>query len=264
MAISKLKILLLSAITVSAALADSSDDSALSAFHQLNPDSRYVHPQPESNYFARLAQTPSRLRGYAGLGLGVDMSNLTPAMTFGKIHQAVDSDSLKNSIVVDGYGGVGTNFRNFYIGSELSCDYNSLNKNFSTVAFAPNTQMTVKKSFTFGLDLIPGFLSPEQSFLFYGRMGLGGSWFNIKIENKDGSKDDYENGSKWNRLNLAWRLGAGMEYFMGESMSWRLDYVFSANNKITQNFTDPLIGACFYRLPSLNDHKITLGLTFNF
>lgn len=256
MSISKSKIFLLSAITMQAAFAMSSDEIDSCAFHQRNPDSRYVHPQPQSNYFARLAQTPSRLRGYTGLGLGIDMSNLTPTMTFGAISQTTDSDSLKNSVAVDGYGGIGTNFCNFYIGTELSLGYNSLNKKFTATLPLVNEQMTVQKPLTFGFDLIPGFLSPEQNFLFYGRIGFGGSWFSVKIENNDEAK--------WNRINPAWRLGAGMEYFMDESISWRLDYVFSANNKITKNFSDPVFGACFYRLPSLNDHKVTLGLAFNF
>jgi len=251
----KLKVLLLSAVAVQAAFADSSDESASSAFHQQNPDSSYIQPQPESNYFAMLAKTPAKLRGYVGLDVGIDMSNIKPTITFASFAETVGSNSLRNSLAGDIYGGVGTNFSNFYIGAELSAGGNFLNRKFITKTFVNNAQITVQKPLALGLDLLPGFLSPEQNFLFYGRMGLGGNWFNIKIANEN---------ANWSKLALAWRLGAGMEYFMSESISLRLDYIFSANSDITKNFTDSMAGASFYKIPSLYDHKVTLGLTFNF
>lgn len=261
MSISKLQVLLLSTIVVSTAFADSdkliSSESASSAFHQQNPDTSCAQPQSESNYFARLAKTPSKLRSYIGLGAGIDMSNLTPTMASGSNSEAINSNSLKSSIAGDIYGGIGTNLSNFYIGTELSFGYNSLNKKFTTSSSALlNKEMTVKKPLTIGLDLIPGFLSPEQNFLFYGRMGLGGDWFKVNIAN--------EANSKWNKIDLTWRLGAGMEYFISESTSMRLDYVFSTSNKITKSFTSSSNNASFYRLPSLYDHKVTVGLAFNF
>lgn len=260
----KLKALLLSTMTVSTAFAMSSDEVVSSAFHQQNPDiSSYAQPQPESSYFAMLTKTPSKLRSYAGLGVGIDLSNLQPTVLTGDDYvNALGSNALKGSFVGDIYGGIGANFKSFYIGTELSASGNFLKRTFTSKEM-PLT-FTIQKPATIGLDLIPGFLSPEQNFLFYGRIGVGANWFTAKIENI--------RNSNWSGTNLAMRCGIGMEYFIGEATSLRLDYIFSNSNDIKKNYNDPNIdpytdvafGASSYKIPSLYDHKITIGLTYNF
>jgi len=261
----KLTALLLSTMAVSTAFAMSSDEVTSSAFHQQNPDiSSYAQPQPEANYFAMLTKTPSKLRSYAGLGVGIDLSNLQPTVLTGGVYsEAFGSNALKGSFAGDIYGGIGANFKSFYIGAELSAGGNTLKRTFTSKE-DKSVIFTVKKPATIGLDLIPGFLSPEQNFLFYGRLGVGANWFTAKIENIKNSN--------WSRANLAMRCGVGMEYFISEATSLRLDYIFSNSNDIKKNYTDPYINsdvdAAFsissYKIPSLYDHKITIGLTYNF
>ena len=252
---SKLPALLLLSLMLPAAFANLSDDSAASAFHQLNPDTIAAQPQPKINYFAKIAQTPSRLRSYVGLDLGADITKITPTMIFGATSLTTTANST-GSIAGDVYGGIGANFNQFYLGSELSLGGSSLKKNIVDTVAIPNPTLTIEKPFTCGLDLIPGFLSPQQQFLFYGRLGMGGSWFNTKIANNDRAKSS--------KMKSALRLGVGMEYFMGEAISLRLDYVFSTYGDITKYFSDPVIGAASYKLSSLNTNKITVGASFNF
>lgn len=266
----KLKALLLSTMAVSTAFAMSSNEADSSAFHRQNLNNSYAQPQPESNYFAMLAKTPSKLRSYVGLGVGIDISNLQPTvLTGGGYVDTLGSNALKGSFAGDIYGGIGTNFNSFYIGTELSAGGNFLKRKFTSKE-DKSFIFTVQKPATVGLDLIPGFLSPEQNFLFYGRIGVGANWFTAKIDGIDSV--DGINNSKYSKTNLALRAGIGMEYFMGESVSLRLDYIFSNSNDIKKNYIDPNIdpktkvafGASSYKIPSLYDHKITIGLTYNF
>lgn len=243
-----LKSLLISMLLAQTVFADidANADDNIGPFDQSGDALKYPKPNAEKNYLASRAPMPLELRRYFGLGVGASSSTLKPTIT---VTTAQSISPSKISYAGNIYGGLGTNFDHFYIGAELSGGYNSLNKN-STVA---TTTITFKQPITAGLDFIPGYLTQQKDFLFYGRFGAGASLFNIKVKNNAAVSDSNK------KFVFGWRAGLGMEYFLCDAFSTRLEYIFSTYSNI--NYTASTYS---YKLSSPRTQQVNLGLTINF
>jgi len=261
-----LKILLISILVAPAAFADTSDDvyddDTLSTFNKQGDDLKYPKPNTEESFFATRAPMEVTLRRYFGLSLGANFASLKPNISRIRSSGSLDSQSLspntpKLSWGANLYGGCGTNFDHFYIGAELSGGYNTLKYNQTTTKFAlPQDTITFKQPLNLGLDFTPGYITSQKDFLFYGRLGLATSLFNMRINNHDKSAV--------NKFVFGWRAGFGMEYFISEAFSTRLEYIFTNYNNINQTYTSPKNTTYSYKLTSPHTQQVNLGLTINF
>ncbi|CAL7962332.1 hypothetical protein GAMM_30001 [Gammaproteobacteria bacterium] len=105
---------------------------------------------------------------------------------------------------------------------------------------------------------MPGYITLQKDFLFYGRIGLATSLFNIRINN--------DPDSSVNKFLIGWRAGFGMEYFISEAFSTRFEYVFTNYNNINQTYvSNDNYGSIYsYKVTSPHTQQINLGLTINF
>ncbi|MEI8055381.1 MAG: outer membrane beta-barrel protein [bacterium] len=274
-----LKFLFVSVLVLPVAFADTDisadidNDDTLSSFNRQGNSLEQPKPNAEENFFATRAPIEATLRRYFGVSLGSSFVTLKPTITATSSantsgQQPPDSQSLdpstpKLSWGANLYGGCGANIDHFYIGAELSGGYNTLKYDQSTNNFKynNNTTITFKQPLNLGLDFMPGYITPQKDFLFYGRIGLAAGLFNIRINNSINSSI--------NKFLLGWRAGFGMEYFISETFSTRFDYVFTNYNNMNNTYTsksgdkaEPTIYS--YKINSPHTQQINLGLTINF
>jgi opacity protein-like surface antigen len=256
-----LKILFVSMLVMPVAFADV--DNELGPFDQQGDNLSNSKPKAEESFFATRGHVPGTLRRYFGLNIGTGLTSFKPTITgvnnsgINVGTQALSTSAPAVSYVANIYGGLGTNFDNFYIGTELSGGYNTLDRTLSTTNFAKNATITLKQPITVGLDIIPGFLTQQKDFLFYGRLGIGTSLLNFRIDNIANSAV--------NLFVFDWRAGLGVEYFISEAFSMRLDYVYATYSNINQTYAANNVSTNYtYNIPSLYTQQITLGLAINF
>lgn len=257
-----LKILFVSILISPIAFADV--DNELGPFDQQGDSlSRYPKPKTEESFFATRGHVPGTLRRYFGLNIGTGLTSFKPTIS------GVDDDGVSGgtqalstgapaiSYAANIYGGFGTNFDNFYIGAELGGGYNTIDRTLATTYLLKNATITLKQPITVGLDIIPGFLTQQKDFLFYGRLGIGTSLLNFRINNIADSAV--------NLFVFDWRAGLGVEYFISEAFSMRLDYVYATYSNINQTYAaNNVLTNYTYNIPSLYTQQITLGLAINF
>jgi opacity protein-like surface antigen len=244
--------------------ADTDADDTLSSFNKQGDELKYPKPSAEESFFAMRAPMEVTLRRYFGLNAGANFVTLKPTIadssTRGTDSQSLSSNSPRLSWGANAYGGIGANFDHFYIGAELSGGYNTLKYDQITTKFCQNPQTTVtfKQPLNLGFDLMPGYITSQKDFLFYGRLGLATSLFNIKINNNSNSSV--------NKFLVGWRAGLGMEYFISEAFSTRFEYVFTSYHNVNQTYVsnDPWRNIYSYKITSPHTQQINLGLTINF
>jgi len=252
-----LKILLIAILVAPAAFAyvDSDADNTLSPFDKQGDNLKYPKPNAEENFFATRAPIPVTLRSYFGLSLGADFSTLKSVVSVTPNSTGITSqNSPFVSYGANIYGGLGTNFDKFYIGVELSGGCNTLNRSITTDN--KNAIITFKQPVSAGFDLMPGYITSQKDFLFYGRLGVGAGLFNIRI--------NHDAASAVNKFLAALRAGLGVEYFISDTFSARLEYIFTDYGKINQNYTDATSTAYTYTVSSPHSQQVNLGLTINF
>ena len=225
--------------------------------------SRYPKPKAEESFLATRGHVPGTLRRYFGLNIGAGLTSFKPTITGVNDDgvyvggQSLSTGAPAISYAANIYGGLGNNFDNFYIGAELGGGYNTLNRTLTTTKFLDNATITMKQPITVGLDIMPGFLTQQKDFLFYGRLGIGTSLFNLRI--------NHNVHSAVNLFVFDWRAGLGAEYFISEAFSMRLDYVYATYSNISQTYAvNQVLTDYTYKIPSLYTQQITLGLTINF
>lgn len=226
-----------------------SAEEELSTFNEQG-DIDYPKLPSEDSYLATRTPMASEHRSYIGIGISPVM-NYIKSQNSDSSGATYDTTVHKVSYAANIYGGVGTNFRNFYLGSELNAGYDNLNRNI-TVLLSSNTSYTVKKSLFAGLDLIPGYLTDNRDILFYGRIGLGSTLYKITPAH---------NVSASQKVVFNLRTGVGIEYFMNENFSLRAECLFNAatlGSGITKTALQDT-----YKIPSLNSIMVNLGLTIN-
>lgn len=225
--------------------------------------SKYPKPKTEESFFATRGHVPGTLRRYFGLNIGTSFTSFKPTVSGindDNVYvggQSISTGAPAISYVANIYGGFGTNFDNFYIGTELGAGYNTLNRTLTTTKFLNNATVTMKQPLTVGLDIMPGFLTQQKDFLFYGRLGIGTSLFNLRV--------NHNVNSAVNLFVFDWRAGLGAEYFISEAFSVRLDYIYATYSNISQTYAvNNVLTAYTYKVPSLYTQQITLGLAINF
>lgn len=259
-----LKSLLIAALVAPAAPAAFADtnDEPLGPFNRQGDDLKYPKPESEEKFFATRASMPSVTRTYLGLSIGANSSSLKPTALVAK-RQLTSSGNSVYSGIANIYGGIATNIRYFYIGAELSGGYNTLNKtiNLTSSQSSPQTT-TVKQSITAGIDIMPGFyFNYQKNFLLYGRIGFGGSSFSTSTNINTTS-------SKTNNIVTGLRTGFGGEYFMSDTFSVRLEYLYSSYRNISYTYSNTYsnsTGANYsYQILKPKTQQVNLGLTLNF
>jgi len=246
-----IKSLLITTLIVSPVFAD----EELSTFNQQG-DISGPEPKGEESYFAMPAMVSKTNKAwYLGMNLGAGLTTLKPEVTDNGVSIIAADAQSKNAINYGGgiYGGVGTNFSHFYIGSELSLALNMLSKDITTTT--STTKMTVKQPILVGFDIIPGYLTQAGN-LFYGRLGVGSSLVKLKLADSGSAFN-----STTNKINFGWRAGLGAEFFMSDTFSLRTEYIYSRYNKVsgkdnTNRYT--------YKLGNIGAHQVSLGLAVHF
>lgn len=235
-------------------------NDAQSSFHQQElTDSA---PIGEESYFATLSPMESKSGGYFGLNLGALMSTLKTEIEITKAG-LVNSKSQNKSVIGYTFGlydGYGVNINHFYIGAELGAGYNSSNKSFTDVVNGCNTELSVKQPIVMSLDLIPGYMTYNRKVLFYGRLGLGGSYFKLKFS--DTTDPSNVVGNTTNKITFGMRAGVGIEYFMGDYFSIRTEYVYTEYNKVKGLFDGA--NKYEYRINSSGSNQLNLGLSIHY
>lgn len=249
-----LKSLLLSILIAPAAFASDTPSS----FNQYgNID--YTSPEDDmDNYIAEKAPMESTNRVYFGVNAGFNLTNLKPDIKSSYSEQQLSFRPFGYTAGL--FGGVGTNIRNFYIGAELSGNYNTLNRNAST----RYVLISIKEPISIGLDIMPGFLNYQKTFLLYGRLGLGANLFKFKPTSVANPSNTLS-GSSNKKIVTSLRAGAGMEFFITESIGIRVEYLMNSYKNITNTYTNSSSGATYiHSYPSTLTNQVDIGMTINF
>src|SRR3990172_7016820 len=252
-----IKSLLIAMLVVSPVFAD----EELSVF---NKKGGVIYPKPnkEESFFAPAAPRASSTQGYIGMNIGPGLTRIKPEITKDGI-SVIDANNKKKNAINYGagiYGGVGTNFNHFYIGSEMSLALNILNKN---IIPANNTiKMSIKQPIVVGLDIIPGYLTQARDMLFYGRLGVGSSLFNLGLTDTSNNVDNTTS-----KINFGIRAGFGVEFFMTDSFSLRTEYVYAKYRDISDACSSNPDGSgkpYTYKLSGPGVHQVNFGLAMRF
>ena len=226
-------------------------DEPLSTFN-LQGDLDYPEPFGKESYFA--TQVLSFYRFYMGISAGANMTSLNPKISE-TTTDTQENELNKKTFGYAGtlYGGLGASYSNFYIGAELSGSYNTLNKKINTLY----NEIKITQPIVGGIDLIPGLLTYQKDFLLYGRVGMGGSLFKFKLNN--------DSGANTQEFAFGWRAGVGMEYFINDSFSMRIEYLFTKYDDIKESYKPQKSKTNYtYELSSPSANQVNLGLTINF
>ena len=240
-----LKTLFISILIVPTAFAE----KTLAPFNLHGTDINNPKPNTEESYFATRAPMPSEIRRYLGINAGLNYTTLKPKITKNTINDSI-SNAYVFGFTAGAYGGLGTNLDHFYIGAELNGSYNSLDRKINSPT--TNINIAVTQPIVAGLDIIPGYLTQNRDLLLYGRFGMAASLFKFKPNNNSDTK----------KIALGWRAGLGMEYFMNETFSARIEYVFNNYCNIKKNYTTTESSS--YEFFSPKTQQVILGLTLNF
>lgn len=223
---------------------------------------------------------------YYGGGFGMGVINWKPKMSVERQNSSFRGDiEYKGrsgfSGAVGAYAGFGQSIKRFYVGGELSAFYRtgrSVEKTFNdqgiilplapsggpacpssvTRNFTHRLKMTLERPLVFAFDIMPGFfLNNVRNSMVYGRLGVGANWIRLKIEDSFAGNDI---NTKADRIRFSYRMGAGFEYFVNDSFSWRIEYLYSYIRVGDEhNFLDVQTGTveeedvasgCFYSLTS--------------
>ncbi len=215
----------------------------------------YPAPKEQESYYATLAPMEGESSGYFGMDLGAAITSLKPRVQ-------IDTDIREESRKIPNYqiglyGGYGRNFQHLYLGGELSAAYNFIGRDMALHVSSQDTAISLKQPVTFALDIIPGYLVRARDLLFYARLGMASSWFNLKFASSSGATD------KINKFAIGLRAGLGIEYFMLESLSIRGEYLYSKYKKLSNSFSSS--GKQYdYSLDNNSSHQIKIGLSLHF
>ncbi|MDR1057035.1 MAG: outer membrane beta-barrel protein [Coxiellaceae bacterium] len=197
----------------------------LSTFHR-QADISYPEPIAEEAYFATKAPMESKIMKHVGINLGIGIVPLKSEVTINNVSQTQDKRPMIYNAGIDyGYGG---NLQHLYIDAESGAVFNLLDRSITDTVNGHSTELSVKMPVTGYLDLRPGFLSYNRNFLFYGRVGVGGSWFKLKFTDNTVTNSTDE-------VNFGLRLGVGLENIINDTFSWRIEYVHTKYKKINNN-----------------------------
>ncbi len=223
-----------------------------SAFHEQDL-AQDIKPQPKESYFATLAPMAGTASNYIGFNLNLGNISLKPSITHSTT-QKNDDDRLF-TYHVGLFGGRGRNFQNFYIGTELSTEYNFFSKDFS---LGNGLNIKVQQPLNLALDLVPGYLFRSKDLLFYGRVGIALGLFKVKL-----SDDESNVSSAHNKCNFGFRIGNGIEYFFSKNFSMFMEYLYSRYGEFDRSFEE--LGQQYsYSFAAINSHQVKVGMAFNF
>ena len=212
-------------------------------------------PHIKESYFATLAPMPGESSKYLGINGGMGSNHLTVLSTIAN-HEDNDDRSLNGHVGL--FGGYGKNYQHFYLGAEVSTDYNFIKRDFIMEIDGKDMTMKVRQPLTFTLDIIPGYLVRSRDLLFYGRAGLAMGLYNVTLS------DDVPLGTfnSMRKYNLGPRMGLGVEYFMTKNFSLLAEYLYTRHGKLERLFVYNDEGS--YSLDKLDDHQVKIGLSINF
>lgn len=224
----------------------------------------YSMPDSEKNYLAELAPFKHEISSYLGINAILGLSIFKPevAVTNGS---GVISSSFTNKKALNYgggvYGGVGTNFNHFYIGTELSLG-SAIPKNIKVSATVnkENISLVVKQSMVAGFDIIPGYLTPSRDILFYGRFGVGSSLYRLNFSDTTNSGGV---GNNTNKIVFGLRAGLGMEFLINDWFGVRAEYVYNKyrNPSSSYNFNGVNYS---YKATSSSFQQVNLGVAVHF
>ena len=222
-------------------------NETLSSLNIHGNDLAKPEPTTVTSYLATRAPMPSEFRRYFGLTAGLGCTTLKPKIAQNSVSQTTPNEHVFG-FNGGAYGGFGTNLDHFYIGAELSGGYNSSNR---TISSQENTKIAITQPAFAGVDLIPGYLTQSKELLFYGRFGMAASLFKFKLNDVPDSVT--------RQIAIGWRAGLGIEYFMSDSCSVRIEYIFNNYRNIKKNYA-----TTSYELNTPPTQQAMVGLTFNF
>lgn len=212
-------------------------------------------PYTRENYFATLAPMSGESSKYLGINTSIGNSYLVPSTT---LINSKNNDNRSLNYHLGVFGGYGKNYQHFYLGAEVSADYNFIKKDFTINPGTHQITMKVQQPLTFALDVIPGYLVRSRNLLFYGRVGLAMSLYKIKLENNILGKFN-----SMDKFNLGLRAGLGVEYFLTKNFSLLAEYLYVRYGKLDRSFE---FGGNVerYSLDKFDDHQVRIGLSLNF
>ncbi len=236
------------------------DENALSTFHQQG-GMDYPESVGQEAFYAEKAPMPSRPSGYFGIDFGPNYSSLSSDVAF---NGAPGGTQKKGRISYNFglYGGYGTNFGHFYLGTEAGLGYNFLDRNILNAASGRSILVNLKRPLMVGLDIIPGYLTDAMNVLLYGRLGLGASY--TKLSFTDVTPATSQPSDKVNKFNFGLRIGGGIDYFISDGFSFRTEYVYTNYNKVSGD--DITVGSnkYSYSIPAASFHQIKFGFAGHF
>lgn len=238
-------------------------------------DVNYTEPASIDNYIATQAPIPTKLNVYLGLQIGADLANLkfknNPNVN--TIIPNYSDSEFKFSGHTGLFGGLGKNFGNFYLGGEAGINYSPIYKNAtmfptnSKTITQSSVSLSYRQSVTGSLDLIPGYLTDSQAWLFYVRGGLAMNYSALKLIASSSSHPDAAFNDNTYQFSSGFRAGLGFEYFPNESFSVRTEYVyniystFSSHHNANPNFA--YVSNFAYSVkPTVN--QINVGFAYHF
>lgn len=220
-------------------------------------------PTPVQKYVAERSPVPSSVNRYLGLNLTVGLGTLKYSINVRPIDDTIDTEGNNNFFDYGGgiFGGLGTNFDHFYFGVEALGGLDFVNKDLGNLA-DNQTILNVQRDFTGGFDLLPGYISTDKTTLLYGRFGAAISSFTCKL---NALPDDpfLSTTKNFSTTESGWRAGLGIEYFSEEFLSFRLEYVYSQFNKISNSMLGK-DGNTYSHDLTPTFHQVNLGVNFHF
>lgn len=254
---------LLSFLIISQSLAQ----DYLGVFYEQKSEDNFPHKK--ENYFATLAPMPKETSGYLGLSLGLGKtSNQVQA----KIDDQTDKqdDNHLFSYHPGIFLGYGKNFQHLYWGLETGLEYNT--KHSSKYKFKANTNseeievnLETKQPVSMFIDLIPGYLLRNRDMLFYGRIGLGISLFDLSFSRNQITTNNTQNVSgEAKKFNFGLRLGAGVKYFISRIFALSLEYTHNQYLKTERSFEDNYNFLHSYTWKNSRNQQVKVIISLNF
>ncbi len=190
----------------------------------------------------------------------------------------------KNSFTAAAYTGFGYSWNNVYLGAELFADVANRNDADTLLAFSTNgvTNVQIRNKIrihplSYGIDFRPGYEIWDCS-IFYARLGLGfhrvstQSLVLFAINGGGGAPTAFINSDNLKAVTRpVFRMGLGYEQALMESLSFRIDYIYTNIGKYLLEGNSPTAtsGAASSAIQTttqtnLINHAIMAGLAWRF
>lgn len=252
------------------------------SFNYQDPNAKDQYTPYVGEYVAISTAMPSENDIYFGLHGGADWESVKESLQVMQNGSAIDNGGNTASGIAFNGGahlGGGRNFDRFYLGAELLGEMNTFYRNKDIPEVLPtgllppeenvDAHLSVKQNANFALDLMPGYLTIDRAFLFYGRLGYAlGAFRSDLVMSPTAMPTEIITTHSDSKYVGGFRAGLGMEYFFEKAFSIRLEYVYTQYSDIknANTFTFGSIPKEFtynYKL-SPHVHQVNVGAEIHF